>query len=55
MPDVPDGFSDVFFYHPRPSDTWLLAIGEIEKEQHYSFTTLIYEKEKGSLWRVGIL
>ncbi|HAA31616.1 MAG TPA: hypothetical protein DCE56_32845 [Cyanobacteria bacterium UBA8553] len=48
VPEIPDGFSDVFLFHPRPSSEWLNAL---DKEQAGKVQLVSTGKEK-CLWIV---
>jgi hypothetical protein len=48
IPEVPEGFSDVFLYNPRPPEVWLYNLG---KEQTYTIEAV--SKFYGNwLWRL---
>ncbi len=48
LPEIPDGFSDVFLFHPRPSSEWL---NELNKEQTDK-VQLVSTGDEKSLWKV---
>lgn len=48
LPEIPDGFSDVFLFHPRPSSEWLKGL---DKEQTDK-VQLVSTGDEKSLWKV---
>lgn len=47
-PEIPDGFSDVFLFHPRPSSEWLNGFNKEQTDK----VKLVYTGDEKSLWKV---
>ena len=48
LPEIPDGFSDVFLFHPRPSSEWLNGLNKEQTDK----VQLVSTGDEKSLWKV---
>jgi hypothetical protein len=52
IPEIPNGFSDVFLFHPRHSDKWLDELKQVDTYKMEPLVSNITEPYDNLLWRL---